>query len=156
MQPSSYGRADAYSPVLHMPARCCQGEVTVSSESSLEFDGRDACSKKISVEQGYRKLDSVMATPPTPHPPATDKDARPTNASHKSFPNRTTPGSEVITLEELAWYLRISKSTVYRCVRLGQLPAFRVGRQWRVSLRLVQDHLIESYEEKTGRKERPH
>ena len=78
----------------------------------------------------------------------------PTNgASHKISADRRTPGSEVITLEELAGYLRISKSTVYRCVRLGQLPAFRVGRQWRVNLKLVQDHLIESYEQKTGHKE---
>ena len=77
------------------------------------------------------------------------------DASHKISAERRTPGSEVITLGELAWYLRISKSTVYRCVRLGQLPAFRIGRQWRVNLRLVQDHLIESYERKTGRKEGP-
>ena len=79
----------------------------------------------------------------------------PTNgASHKISADRRT-GSEVITLEELAGYLRISKSTVYRCVRLGQLPAFRVGRQWRVNLKLVQDHLIDSYEQKTGHKESP-
>jgi excisionase family DNA binding protein len=61
----------------------------------------------------------------------------------------------VITLEELARYLRLSKSTVYRCVRLGQLPAFRVGRQWRVNLELLQDQLIESYERKTGHRESP-
>ena len=72
-------------------------------------------------------------------------------ASHKISVNRRVSHSEVITLEELATYLRISKSTVYRCVRLGQLPAFRVGRQWRVNLESVQNHLVESYERKNNR-----
>ena len=80
-------------------------------------------------------------------------EARTNGASRKISAGRRITGSEVITLDELAWYLRISKSTVYRCVRLGQLPAFRVGRQWRVNLKLVQDHLIESYERKTGQKD---
>jgi len=110
----------------------------------------------MSIERGHRKLDQVTATLVTPHPPATNRVQAPTNgASHKISADRRTVGSEVITLGELAWYLRISKSTVYRCVRLGQLPAFRVGRQWRVNLKVVQDHLIESYERKTGSKESP-
>jgi excisionase family DNA binding protein len=60
---------------------------------------------------------------------------------------------EVMTLEELAAYLRVSRSTIYRGVRAGQFPAFKVGRNWRVNLRLVEDHLIGSYERKTGRKD---
>jgi excisionase family DNA binding protein len=92
----------------------------------------------------------VTATLVTPHPPATNRSKPTTGANHKNSANRRISDSEVITLEELARYLRISKSTVYRCVRLGQLPAFRVGRQWRVNLELVQNHLIESYERKIG------
>jgi len=39
----------------------------------------------------------------------------------------------VLTVNEVAAYLKISPTTVWRhCVR-GQLPAFRVGRQWRVA-----------------------
>ena len=128
----------------------------MGSDRSLEFGGRDFRLKQYRLNRGYGKLDQVTATLVTPHPPATNKDASPTNGpSHKSSADRRTPGSEVITLEQLAGYLQISKSTVYRCVRLGQLPAFRVGRQWRVNLKLVQDHLIESYERKTGYKEGP-
>jgi excisionase family DNA binding protein len=38
----------------------------------------------------------------------------------------------VLTVAEVAAYLKISPTTVWRhCVR-GTLPAFRVGRQWRV------------------------
>ena len=61
---------------------------------------------------------------------------------------------EVMTLPELAAYLGVSKSTVYRCVQLCQVPAFRVGRQWRVNLKLVQNQLLDSYERKTGLGER--
>jgi excisionase family DNA binding protein len=57
---------------------------------------------------------------------------------------------EVMTLPELARYLGVSKSTVYRSVHLSQVPAFRVGRQWRVNLNSVQNHLVDSYERKTG------
>lgn len=38
----------------------------------------------------------------------------------------------ILTVAEIATYLKISPTTVWRhCVR-GTLPAFRVGRQWRV------------------------
>ena len=41
----------------------------------------------------------------------------------------------VLTVAEIATYLKISPTTVWRhCVR-GSLPAFRVGRQWRVERR---------------------
>jgi excisionase family DNA binding protein len=59
-------------------------------------------------------------------------------------------GSEVMTLQELATYLCISRATVYRLVQRGGFPAFKVGRQWRVNLRLVQNYLVKNYERKTG------
>ncbi len=37
----------------------------------------------------------------------------------------------VMTLEELARYLRINKSTVYRMARDGTLPAWKLGNVWR-------------------------
>ena len=61
------------------------------------------------------------------------------------------PGSEVMTLQQLSTYLCIPRSTIYRLVQKGHLPAFKVGRQWRVSLELVQNYLIQNYERKTGR-----
>ena len=38
---------------------------------------------------------------------------------------------EVLTIDELAVYLRISKSTAYKLVREGQIPSQKVGRHWR-------------------------
>ena len=38
----------------------------------------------------------------------------------------------VLTVAEVAAYLKISPTTVWRHCAQGKLPAFRVGRQWRV------------------------
>jgi excisionase family DNA binding protein len=37
----------------------------------------------------------------------------------------------VMTVDELAHYLRVHTMTIYRLIRRGQLPAVRVGRAWR-------------------------
>ena len=40
------------------------------------------------------------------------------------------PG-EVLNIEELAAYLKISKSTLYKVVREGKIPCQKVGKHWR-------------------------
>ena len=37
----------------------------------------------------------------------------------------------VMTLEEVASYLRVHPSTIYRLLKRRQLPAFKVGSDWR-------------------------
>jgi excisionase family DNA binding protein len=37
----------------------------------------------------------------------------------------------IMTIEELAKYLRLHKSTVYRMVRQGEMPSSKIGNQWR-------------------------
>ena len=39
--------------------------------------------------------------------------------------------TDVLTIEELAIYLKISKSTLYKLVREGKIPSQKVGRRWR-------------------------
>ena len=39
--------------------------------------------------------------------------------------------SEVMTIDELAAYLKIPKSTLYKLVRERQIPSQKVGRHWR-------------------------
>ncbi|HLW70600.1 MAG TPA: helix-turn-helix domain-containing protein [Candidatus Binataceae bacterium] len=45
--------------------------------------------------------------------------------------------NKVITLEEMADYLRVHPSTIYRLLRKNQLPAFKVGSDWRFNLESV-------------------
>lgn len=40
---------------------------------------------------------------------------------------------EYLTIEEVAKRLKISKITVYRMARRGQLPAIKFGKVWRIS-----------------------
>jgi excisionase family DNA binding protein len=38
---------------------------------------------------------------------------------------------EIMTLEDLANYLKIPKSTLYKLVQQGKIPSQKVGRHWR-------------------------
>jgi excisionase family DNA binding protein len=38
---------------------------------------------------------------------------------------------EIMTLEEMAKYLKIGKSTLYNMVREGKIPAMKIANQWR-------------------------
>lgn len=38
---------------------------------------------------------------------------------------------ELLTLEELAKYLKISKHTLYKMLEKGEIPAFKIANQWR-------------------------
>jgi len=42
--------------------------------------------------------------------------------------------TKVMTVSELADYLRIHRTTLYRLLRRGELPGFRVGNDWRFDL----------------------
>ncbi len=39
--------------------------------------------------------------------------------------------SSIMTLEEVAGYLRVHPSTVYRMVKNHAIPAFKIGSDWR-------------------------
>ncbi len=40
--------------------------------------------------------------------------------------------SPFLTTDEVLEYLKVNARTVYRLIKAGQLPAIRIGRQWRV------------------------
>ena len=40
---------------------------------------------------------------------------------------------EYLTIEEAAKRLKMSKITIYRMARKGQLPAVKFGKAWRIS-----------------------
>ncbi len=45
--------------------------------------------------------------------------------------------ARVLTLEEVASYLRVHPSTIYRLLKKKQLPAFKVGSDWRFNLESI-------------------
>ena len=59
-----------------------------------------------------------------------------------STPTGTT-NSEVMTLDELAVYLKIPKSTLYKLVQEGRLPGQKIGKQWRFARQAIDGWLAE-------------
>jgi excisionase family DNA binding protein len=43
----------------------------------------------------------------------------------------TQEASQIMTVEDVAEFLKLSKITIYKLVKKGQLPGFRVGNSWR-------------------------
>jgi excisionase family DNA binding protein len=39
--------------------------------------------------------------------------------------------SEVLNIEEACQLLRVGKVTLYRYIRRGEIPAFKIGRNWK-------------------------
>ena len=51
-------------------------------------------------------------------------------------------GPRVLTVRELAGYLRVHQTTVYRLLREQKLPAFRVGSDWRFNREAIERWMI--------------
>ena len=43
----------------------------------------------------------------------------------------------VLTVQEVSSYLRVHPSTIYRMLKRNQLPAFRVGSDWRFTIEAI-------------------
>jgi len=48
-----------------------------------------------------------------------------------------TIATKVLTVKELSDYLKVHPSTTYRLLKKGQLPAFKVGSDWRFDIEAV-------------------
>ena len=47
------------------------------------------------------------------------------------------PEAKVITITELSEYLRVHRSTLYRLLKKGQLPGFKIGSDWRFNVEAI-------------------
>lgn len=50
---------------------------------------------------------------------------------------------QVLTVDELAIYLKVSRSTLYKLLAEGKVPGQRVGRHWRFSKEAIDSWLKE-------------
>jgi excisionase family DNA binding protein len=55
---------------------------------------------------------------------------------HEKQDGETTMAN-VLTLGEVASYLRVHPSTIYRLLKKKRLPAFKVGSDWRFNLESI-------------------
>lgn len=56
--------------------------------------------------------------------------------------------SDIMTIRDVADYLRLSEATIYQMARAGRIPALRMGRIWRFKKENI-DHWIENATEKS-------
>ena len=52
-------------------------------------------------------------------------------------------GPSIMTLEEVAKYLRVHKSTIYRMAREGTIPSTKIANQWRFKKARIDEWLME-------------
>jgi excisionase family DNA binding protein len=57
---------------------------------------------------------------------------------------------DVLTIEELAIYLKIPKSTLYQLAREGKIPSHKIGRRWRFHKRSIARWLGREREANSG------
>ena len=48
-------------------------------------------------------------------------------------------GDEIMTLEQVAKYLKLKPQTVYKWAQEGQIPAAKLGKEWRFRKRILDD-----------------
>jgi excisionase family DNA binding protein len=51
---------------------------------------------------------------------------------------------QLLTLEEVAKYLNVDRFTVYRLLAQKELPAFKVGNQWRFKREMIEAWLLQN------------
>lgn len=51
---------------------------------------------------------------------------------------------KLLTLEQVADYLNVDKFTVYRLLSDKELPAFKVGNQWRFKRKMIENWLMKN------------
>jgi excisionase family DNA binding protein len=44
---------------------------------------------------------------------------------------------KVLTVNELSEYLRVHRSTIYRLLKKGQIPGFKIGSDWRFNVEAI-------------------
>jgi len=52
----------------------------------------------------------------------------------------------IMTVQEVAEYLRLNEMTIYRLAQEGKLPALKIGRSWRFKKELIDEWFRRSAE----------
>lgn len=52
---------------------------------------------------------------------------------------------QILTVKDVADYLRVNERTVYRMAVAGRLPAFKVGGSWRFKMEELQQWIQEQH-----------
>ncbi|MEZ6127171.1 MAG: helix-turn-helix domain-containing protein [Planctomycetaceae bacterium] len=57
----------------------------------------------------------------------------------------------LLTLKEVADYLRVSEDSIYKMAQAGEIPGFKIGRQWRFRRSEIHDWLHQQSNQRTAK-----
>jgi len=60
-------------------------------------------------------------------------------STSNAFGSNAPAGEEILTIGELSAHLRVHPTTIYRLLREGRIPGFRVGSAWRFSRSAIEN-----------------
>ncbi len=67
----------------------------------------------------------------------------------KSKPRRSKPmENDIMTLEEVAAYLRLKPQTIYTWAQDKKIPAAKLGKEWRFKKSIVDEWFVQHIDEK--------
>lgn len=58
--------------------------------------------------------------------------------------------TDIITIKEVAEYLKLTEKTAYRLAAEGKIPGFKVGGSWRFKRSEIEKWIDAATEQKTG------
>lgn len=60
---------------------------------------------------------------------------------------------EIMTIEEVAEYLKLKPQTIYTWAQTGKIPAAKLGKEWRFSKRILEEWFLGHFDEKYNNNE---
>ncbi|MGO9057717.1 MAG: helix-turn-helix domain-containing protein [Candidatus Binataceae bacterium] len=61
-----------------------------------------------------------------------------------------TNRTKLVTVKELSTYLRVHPSTIYRLLKEGEIPGFKLGSDWRFNLEAINRWRLDQNEAQEG------
>jgi excisionase family DNA binding protein len=65
---------------------------------------------------------------------------------------RTATPGKVLTVREVAEYLKVHPATIYRLIKSRGLPGFKVGSDWRFNIESIERWCLETASHDIGEK----
>lgn len=61
------------------------------------------------------------------------------------------PPDDVMSMEQLAEYLKVSRHTLYKLAREGKMPGQKIGKRWRFLRAAIDDWLSQQHQDGDGK-----
>ena len=55
---------------------------------------------------------------------------------------------EILTIEEVAKYLKLKPQTIYTWAQSGKIPAAKLGKEWRFSKKILDEWFLGHFDDK--------